>query len=195
MPKAFAPLKSISVDDLGPSIMYRIENGKCSPANPTHLTMKKGVVSAKFLSLSSSALGLFMVPVLSQYLWDAAVEEPAVMTFVIVSNAIFIVLSLTPLLLQFLVKRFVVDIRYNADTKVFTTIHYGFFLNKNALRFRIEDLIDANEVMKKSKVHFPLATAFVYGRPLLLSLDEKSYTNIDIFRKLTKNIDIPPHSD
>lgn len=38
--------------------------------------------------------------------------------FFSVSNAIFIVLSLTPLLLQFLVKRFVVDIRYNADTKV-----------------------------------------------------------------------------
>lgn len=61
MPKAFAPLKYISVDDLGPSIMYRIENGKCSPANPTHLTMKKGVVSAKVFILYLQIFYPFMV--------------------------------------------------------------------------------------------------------------------------------------
>lgn len=41
--------------------MYRIENGKCSPANPTHLTMKKGVVSAKVFILYLQIFYPFMV--------------------------------------------------------------------------------------------------------------------------------------
>lgn len=35
------------------------------------------------LSLSSSAVGAVMVPVLSSYLWDAATERPSMMMFTI----------------------------------------------------------------------------------------------------------------
>ncbi|KHN71283.1 Transmembrane protein 70 -like protein, mitochondrial [Toxocara canis] len=149
----------------------------------------------QLLSLSSSALGLIMVPILSSYLWEAAREQPNIMLFAIVANTFLTLLSLTPLLLQFLVKRFIVDIYYNSETKVFTTIHYGFLLNKRALRFRVDHVVDAAQAPEMKKLWLPLATVFVHGRPLLLSLDPNSYVDRSAFELLTKNVYIPPGSD
>ena len=39
------------------------------------------MLTFQLLSLSSSALGLVMVPVFTNYIWDAATESPALMAF------------------------------------------------------------------------------------------------------------------
>lgn len=194
-PRNLLNLHSIPPEDLGTSILYRNESGRRISANSAHDILNKGVRITKMLSLSSSALGLVMVPVLSAYLWDAASEQPSVMLFAVVANAFLTLLSSTPFLLQFLVKRFIVDIYYNNKTKVFTTVHYGFLLNKRALRFRVDDVIDAASAPEMKKLWLPLATVFVHGRPLLLSLDPNSYVDRSAFEALTKNVAIPPGSD
>ncbi|VDK49045.1 unnamed protein product [Anisakis simplex] len=175
--------------------MYRNDSGRRVSANGAHELLKRGVFITKILSLSSSGLGLIMVPVLSSYLWAAASEQPSMMLFVIVSNTFLTLLSLTPLLLQFLVKRFIVDIYYNHKTKIFTSVHYGFLLNKRALRFTCEDVVDAARSPDINKLWLPLATVFVHKKPLLLSLDSNSYTDPNVFAMLTKNVNIPPGSD
>uniref|UniRef100_A0A915BAS1 Transmembrane protein 70 n=1 Tax=Parascaris univalens TaxID=6257 RepID=A0A915BAS1_PARUN len=194
-PRNLLNLHSIPPEDLGTSIMYRNESGRRISANNAHQILNKGVRITKMLSLSSSALGLVMVPILSAYLWDAASEQPSIMLFAVVANTFLTLLSSTPFLLQFLVKRFIVDIYYNKRTKVFTTIHYGFLLNKRALRFRVDDVVDAASAPEMKKLWLPLATVFVYGRPLLLSLDPNSYVDRSAFEALTKNVSILPGSD
>ncbi|VDM65997.1 unnamed protein product [Strongylus vulgaris] len=93
-----------------------------------------------------------MVPVLSTYLWDAAAERPAMMMFTIMANTLLVLLSFTPLLLHFLVKRFPVNIYYNHDTKTFTSVHYNFFLKKMARQFKADDVVDAQVAPEMNKV-------------------------------------------
>ena len=81
---------------------------------------------------------------------------------------ILVLLSLTPLLLHFLAKRFPLNIYYHHDSKVwflflllvflfllvfqtFTTTHYNFLMRKMALRFKSDDIVDAakNPQLKK----------------------------------------------
>ncbi|MFH4981041.1 hypothetical protein AB6A40_007750 [Gnathostoma spinigerum] len=193
--RRFIPLRSVSPAELGPSLMYHSSTLKPVSPKSTQQFLTRGVVAAKILSLSSSVMGLVMVPILTQYLWEAAADRPAVMMFAIVANSFLILLSFTPFLLQFLVKRFIVDLRYNPETKVFTTIHYGFFLNKKALRFRADEVVDAAKAPEMKKLWLPLATVFVHQRPLLLSLNVNSYTDPVLFAELTKNVVIPPGSD
>uniref|UniRef100_A0A0N5AII7 Transmembrane protein 186 n=1 Tax=Syphacia muris TaxID=451379 RepID=A0A0N5AII7_9BILA len=165
-------------------------NGIATP----HETLARRVFITKILSLSSSGAGLAMLPVITHYLWDNAVDCPAVMA-VIVANAILTLMSLTPFLLQFLVKRFILNIYYNSETKMFTTVHYGFWTNKKALRFSANDVVDASVAPEFSKLWLPLATVFVHGRPLLLSLNIDAYKDKEAFLNLTKNVKIPANAD
>lgn len=153
------------------------------------------VFAAKVLSLSSSAVGAVMVPVLSSYLWDAATERPSMMMFTIVANTFLVLLSFTPLLLHFLAKRFPVNIYYNHDTKTFTSVHYNFFLRKMAFQFKASEVVDAQVAPEMNKVWIPLATAFVHNKPLLISLDRNAYVDKLAFDEMTKNITIPKDHD
>uniref|UniRef100_A0AC34GS73 Transmembrane protein 70 n=1 Tax=Panagrolaimus sp. ES5 TaxID=591445 RepID=A0AC34GS73_9BILA len=186
------PLSSIPSDDLGVSIIHLKENG--SGSTPTDL-LKKGVVFAKICSIGSTALGVVMIPVLTSYLWEAATERPSMMAFALVANSFLGLLTFTPLLLHFLAKRFVVNVYYNDDTKIFTTVHYNFFLQKRALRFRSEDIVDSAIAPETKKLWLPLATCFVGGKPLLLSLDRRQYRHEPAFDLLMKNITIPKDHD
>uniref|UniRef100_A0AC34QHV8 Transmembrane protein 70 n=1 Tax=Panagrolaimus sp. JU765 TaxID=591449 RepID=A0AC34QHV8_9BILA len=186
------PLSSISPQDLGSSILHLKENG--SGATPTDL-MRKGVIGAKICSIGSSALGVVMIPVLTSYLWQSATERPSMMVFAVLANSFLGLLTFTPLLLHFLAKRFVANVYYNAETKTFTTVHYNFFLQKKALRFKAEDVVDSAVAPETQKLWLPLATCFVGGKPLLLSLDRRQYRNEVAFDILTKNIDIPAIHD
>ncbi|KAK0397098.1 hypothetical protein QR680_001981 [Steinernema hermaphroditum] len=176
LPRTLVPYSSLKTEDLGPSILHLRENG--AETTPTD-TMCKGIKIAKVLSLSSSALA----------------ERPSVMLFAVVANSFLGFLSLTPFLLQFLVKRYVLNIYYNRDTKVFTTVHLNFFMQKKCLQFKAADVTDAATAPETKKLWFPLATAFVYGRPLLFPLDKTNYRDVLGFDDLTKNINIPPNHD
>ncbi|CAA98457.1 Transmembrane protein 70 homolog, mitochondrial [Caenorhabditis elegans] len=189
------PLSKIDKDDLGHSIL--IHKGTLPPGSQKtpHDVVAMGVKGAKILSLSSSLAGVVMVPVLSSYLWEAAAERPSMMMFAIVANTFLVLLSFTPLLLHFLAKRFPIDIFYNNDKKVFTTVHYNFLMQKQALRFSASEVVDAAVAPEMKKVWIPLATAFVGKRPLLISLDRNAYLDKLAFDDLTKNVHIPPNHD
>lgn len=188
-------LSKLDKDELGHSIL--IHKGTLPPGSPKtpHDVVATGVKAAKILSLSSSVAGVFMVPVLSSYLWEAAAEKPTMMMFAIVANTFLVVLSFTPLLLHFLAKRFPIDIFYNNDKKTFTTVHYNFLMQKQALRFSAADVVDAAVAPEMKKVWIPLATAFVGKRPLLISLDRNAYLDKLAFDEITKNVHIPPNHD
>uniref|UniRef100_A0A8R1HP26 Transmembrane protein 70 homolog, mitochondrial n=1 Tax=Caenorhabditis japonica TaxID=281687 RepID=A0A8R1HP26_CAEJA len=188
-------LSKLNSDDLGHSIL--IHQGTLPPGSPKtpHDVVAMGVKGAKILSLSSSVAGAVMVPVLSSYLWEAAAERPSMMMFAIVANTFLVLLSFTPLLLHFLAKRFPIDIFYNNEKKTFTTVHYNFVMQKQALRFAAADVVDAAVAPEMKKVWIPLATAFVAKKPLLISLDRNAYLDKLAFDELTKNVHIPPNHD
>ncbi|KIH62827.1 hypothetical protein ANCDUO_06887 [Ancylostoma duodenale] len=167
------------------------------PGSPktSHDSVARIVFVTKVLSLSSSIAGVIMVPVLSSYLWEAAAERPTMMMFTIVANTFLLLLSFTPLLLHFLVKRFPVNIYYNHDTKTFTSVHYNFFLRKMARQFKASEVVDAQVAPEMNKVWIPLATAFVHNKPLLISLDRNAYIDKLAFDEMTKNIKIPANHD
>ncbi|PAV63110.1 hypothetical protein WR25_17347 isoform C [Diploscapter pachys] len=145
------PLSSIPKGELGHSILLTRENQPPGASKTPHEVIATGVFAAKILSLSSSVAGAVMVPVLSNYLWDAASERPTIALFAGVANVILVLLSLTPLLLHFLAKRFPLNIYYHHDSKTFTTTHYNFLMRKMALRFKSDDVVDAakNPQLKK----------------------------------------------
>ncbi|EYB97481.1 hypothetical protein Y032_0140g2166 [Ancylostoma ceylanicum] len=189
------PLSSLKRDQLGHSILLCKETMPPGSPKTPHDSIARIVFATKVLSLSSSVAGVIMVPVLSSYLWEAAAERPTMMMFTIVANTVLLLLSFTPLLLHFLVKRFPVNIYYNHDTKTFTSVHYNFFLRKMARQFKASEVVDAQVAPEMNKVWIPLATAFVHSKPLLISLDRNAYIDKLAFDEMTKNIKIPANHD
>ncbi|CAJ0590989.1 unnamed protein product [Cylicocyclus nassatus] len=189
------PLSTLKPDELGHSILLCKDTMPPGSPKSPHDVVATGVFITKVLSLSSSVAGVIMVPILNTYLWDAAAERPAMMMFTIMANTLLVLLSFTPLLLHFLVKRFPINIYYNHDTKTFTSVHYNFFLRKMARQFKASDVVDAQVAPEMNKVWIPLATAFVHNKPLLISLDRNAYVDKLAFDEMTKNINIPPNSD
>ncbi|KAH7705987.1 Protein F32D8.5 b [Aphelenchoides avenae] len=186
------PLKQLSEDDLGYSILHLKENG--SGLSQTDL-QRRGIRIAKLCSLGSSLAGVVMVPTLTAYLWSAAADRPGMMAFMALANTFLVALTFTPLLLHFLAKRYVANVFYNPRTDTFTTVHYNFILQQRALRFRPEDVVDAAVAPETKKLWLPLATCFVGGKPLLLSLDRQQYRDEAAFDRLTQNVNIPVGAD
>uniref|UniRef100_A0A2K6VYJ2 Transmembrane protein 70 homolog, mitochondrial n=1 Tax=Onchocerca volvulus TaxID=6282 RepID=A0A2K6VYJ2_ONCVO len=186
MSRAFVPLRSIPASDLGFSILADSNKDiALKVVREGEILSPKMVFAAKILSLSSSAFGLAMIPIISQL----AARKPGTGNVAAVVDSFFILYAFTPILLhQILVKRYIVDLYYNPNTEIFTSIHFGFFLGKRALRFRAEDVIDSNRSPDMFKLWFPLATVVIHGKPLMLSLNEETYGDVEIFKKLTKNI-------
>uniref|UniRef100_A0A0K0DBS9 Reverse transcriptase domain-containing protein n=1 Tax=Angiostrongylus cantonensis TaxID=6313 RepID=A0A0K0DBS9_ANGCA len=146
------PLSTLKRDEIGHSILHCKETLPRGSPRTSHDLLTTGVFAAKILSLSSSAAGAVMVPLISSYLWETATERPTIMLFTIVANTFLALLSFTPLLLHFLTKRFPINLYYNKDTKIFTSVHYNFFLKKMALQFKAGEVVDAQIApeMKKS---------------------------------------------
>ncbi|KAL3989500.1 hypothetical protein ACH3XW_27925 [Acanthocheilonema viteae] len=184
--RAFIPLRYIPTSDLGHSILANSDKDiSLKAVREGGMLSPKMVFAAKILSLSSSAVSLAMIPIISQL----TTGKPEAGTITAVLDSFFIFYAFTPILLhQILVKRYVVDLYYNPYTEIFTSVHFGFLLGKKALRFRAEDVVDSNQSPDMFKIWFPLATVVIYGKPLMLSLNEETYENVEIFKKLTKNI-------
>ncbi|VDO85490.1 unnamed protein product [Haemonchus placei] len=151
-PSKLVPLSSLKPDELGHSILLCKQTLPPGSPKTPHDIVAGGVFIAKVLSLSSSAVGAVMVPVLTSYLWEAATERPSMMMFTIVANTFLVLLSFTPLLLHFLAKRFPVNLYYNHDTKTFTSVHYNFFLRKMAMQFKAHEVVDAQVAPEMGKV-------------------------------------------
>ncbi|GMT04516.1 hypothetical protein PENTCL1PPCAC_26690, partial [Pristionchus entomophagus] len=188
-------LSAIAKEDLGPSILWQQSNLPSGSPKTPHDIVALGVKVAKIVSLASSVAGAVMVPVLSSYMWEAASERPSMMAFAVVANSFLVLLSFTPLLLHFLAKRFPMDVHYNSYTQTFSTVHYSFFLRKYLRRFKKEEVVDAAVAPQMKKVWIPLATVFVHGSPILLSLDRNAYKDPAAFDSLTTNVEIPLNHD
>ncbi|VDK78484.1 unnamed protein product [Litomosoides sigmodontis] len=184
--RAFVPLRRIPISDLGHSVLVNSNKDvSLKPVQKDGILSPKMVLAAKILSLSSSAVSLAMIPIISQL----TTRKSGAGTITAVLDSFFILYAFTPILLHYiLVRRYVVDLYYNPNTEIFTSVHFGFFVGKQALRFRAEDVVDSNQSPDMFKIWFPLATVVIHGKPLMLSLDEETYGDIKIFKKLTKNV-------
>lgn len=180
-------LSSLRNEKLGPSILLKKGNGS-NERTQVDLT-RRTIIFAKACSFGSSTFGLVMIPVLNSFLIGGSSLSPGLVLFTGTMNAVLGLLTFTPLLLHFLVKRFTADLHYNRETKVFTSIHYNVFLRKRALQFKSEDVTDIDN--SPQKFYFPLATCTIHSLPILLNLEESQYTDNEAFRLLTHNIQLP----
>jgi len=171
---------------LGHRILRMRDNGS------THATeldrTRRAVFLAKAVSMGSSLLGLVFIPTISIALWESAMESQAAMGMMLTADLFVGAFTFTPLLLHFLVKRFVADLYYNPKSKVFTAVLYNFFLQTRALRFQSDELTAASRVPTTNRLFLPFSTCLVRGRPLVLSLEQIAYTDSDAWAELTKNI-------
>ncbi|KAI3418766.1 hypothetical protein GPALN_007870 [Globodera pallida] len=172
------PLSAIPKDELGVSILHPEAN---------RFTQRIVLIS-KVCSLGSSTLGLVMIPIITSVLWEPIAERPTVMVFAGVANLFLVFFAMTPLLLHLLTKRFVQNVFFNRKDRIFTIVHYNFFLQKRAIRFSADQLVDAADIPENKRFWLPLATCLVHSHPMLLPLDADSYTDQEAFELLTKNI-------
>ena len=91
--------------------------------------------SAKILSLSSSVLGLGLLPFLAETLSASSMFAKA---FVLGTSAFFI--FLTPIFSQLLTRRYVSRLYYNYEEEKFTAILFNFFLFEYKLEFTMKDV-------------------------------------------------------
>ena len=91
--------------------------------------------SAKILSLSSSLMGLMLLPFLNTTLSASGLFAKI---FVFGTSGFFI--FVTPLFSQFLGKRYVSRLFYNYEEKRFTAILFSFLMYEYKLEFKIDDV-------------------------------------------------------
>jgi hypothetical protein len=60
-----------------------------------------------------------MIPTLTGYFWEMAADSTGMICFLTLTNSFLGLLTFTPFLLHFLVKRFVLDLHYNPESEVF----------------------------------------------------------------------------
>lgn len=85
------------------------------------------IVRVKIFSLATSAMGLYAQPIL----WQQGQVVGGTSLGVLMCSIAGIFTFVTPALLHFVTKKYVVDIRYNKETDEYTTITVSFFLFKN----------------------------------------------------------------
>lgn len=97
--------------------------------------LTKQLKSAKFLSLSSSLLGIMLMPFLNDTLSTSSIFAQL---FVFGTTGFFI--FVTPMFSQFLGRRYVSRLYYNYEEKKFKAILLSFFMTEYKLEFSINDV-------------------------------------------------------
>ncbi|KAL4234098.1 Transmembrane protein 70 [Mactra antiquata] len=88
----------------------------------------------KILSLTTSALAAFAQP----FILSAARDDMLIKAGILATLASCVLA--TPFAVHFVTKKYVTDIYFNSDTKVFTLTTRGFFLQKKELEYKAEDV-------------------------------------------------------
>lgn len=99
-------------------------------------TLTSQLIGAKFLSLSSSVLGICLTPVLMQTL----TEQSLLSKLFVYSTCGFFIL-VTPLAFQILTRKYVSRLYYNYESQTFTAFLFNFVLMEYKLTFKLSDLI------------------------------------------------------
>lgn len=97
--------------------------------------MTQYVKGLKTLSLSTSLLALLAQPMVLSAAKDDLIFKAGVM------GSISAVVFCTPALVHFVTKKYVSDIYFNKDTKMFTLAYKSFFLRRKELEFKAEDVV------------------------------------------------------
>lgn len=101
-------------------------------------SVNRGVYIAKYISLSSSAIGMCIQPwLLTKMAASAAVFKVAMLS----ATGLFV--FGTPFLLHFLCKRYVTEMYYDKDTNTFTAVRLNFFARPKRLSFAPYEICDS----------------------------------------------------
>ncbi|KAI8759270.1 transmembrane protein 70 mitochondrial [Biomphalaria glabrata] len=130
----------------------------------------------KIFSLSTSAIGLCLQPYLLMTYQDTPLKL-AIPMFAVLNVFVFV----NPILIHFIAKKYVLEMYFNTQTKVFTAILLTFFARKEKISFTADD-VDCPDVPNM----FAMFTA--KGRPLFAH--EADFTSLEVYKHLM-GFDVP----
>lgn len=104
--------------------------------DPNGVSVYKGkftnqIIRVKMFSLTTSAVGLMAQPLL----WHKGLEVSGTGLSVLICSIAGIFTFVTPVLLHFVTKKYVIDIKYNEKTDEYTCITVSFFLFRNEVKY------------------------------------------------------------
>lgn len=104
-------------------------------SNPDEVSIYQGkytnqILRVKMFSLTTSAMGLVAQPIL----WHKGIEVGGTGLGMLICSVAGIFTFVTPLLLHFVTKKYVIDIKYNEKTDEYTCVTISFFLFRNEVR-------------------------------------------------------------
>lgn len=109
----------------------------------------RNIVRVKLFSLGTSVMGLISQPVL----WQHGQVVGGTGLGILLCSMVGIFTFVTPFLLHFVTKKYVVDIKYNKETDEYTCITISFFLYKNKVRIKNQQVLTHN-FMLTLDIHF-----------------------------------------
>lgn len=117
--------------------MSNVQKPKSKPfytddSNPEEVSIYQGkytnqILRVKMFSLTTSAMGLVAQPIL----WHKGIEVGGTGLGILICSVAGIFTFVTPLLLHFVTKKYVIDIKYNEKTDEYTCVTISFFLFRN----------------------------------------------------------------
>uniref|UniRef100_A0A8D8Y705 Transmembrane protein 70 homolog, mitochondrial n=1 Tax=Cacopsylla melanoneura TaxID=428564 RepID=A0A8D8Y705_9HEMI len=127
---------------------------------------------AKIFSLSSSAIGLAMQPVLYQKTLEAGTGLA-----VTIGGAVFLgfFTFVTPVLLHLVSRKYVTHLFYNPSTEEFTASTYNIFLRPKVTVFKADDVT-------RPELPTMFASFYVRGKPLFA--DPENFTSLEVYKKM-----------
>lgn len=124
--------------------MGNVQKPKSKPfytddSNPDEVSIYQGkytnqILRVKMFSLTTSAMGLLAQPIL----WHKGIEVGGTGLGMLICSVAGIFTFVTPLLLHFVTKKYVIDIKYNEKTDEYTCVTISFFLFRNEVRLSLE---------------------------------------------------------
>lgn len=143
--------------------------GAAGPGNLVYTgTANRMVTVAKFFSLSTSALGLCIMPWLY-----AEMSDGGIIFKVAMMGASSFFIFLTPVLIHTLSKRYVLSMYHDKPTNTFSTVRYNLIMQQKAFSFtpdQIEDTLSS-----------PLCNFQVGNQGFILDTDELMRTDPDAY--------------
>uniref|UniRef100_A0A0K8R7J0 Uncharacterized protein n=1 Tax=Ixodes ricinus TaxID=34613 RepID=A0A0K8R7J0_IXORI len=133
-------------------------------------TIRSTVKMVKALSLTTSFVGILAQPILLQQLNGSSKIAIGIVT-IFASFFIFV----TPLLLHYITKRYVTELRFDSSNKQFSATTLSLLNRKRKFEFTAEDV-------KIPAVPGPFTTLLAKGRPLFV--DIRDFHDVDVLKHL-----------
>lgn len=132
--------------------------------------IRKAIHVTKFMSLTSSAVGLALQPTLIS---QATTVHPVVA--VAIGSFVGFFTYVTPFLIHWMTKRYVVEMYFDAQNQTFECYTLTFFLRHKRLQFQASDVVIPD-------IPGPFTSIMVRDTPLLI--DPKHFTDVEAYKLL-----------